>query len=521
MPKSRISAPPVPVSDASEGRASRPGRIGKVVIVGRDAALWLAVNVLWTAFHRTGLEIVAVELPSRLRTGDLFPTLQNQQAFHGLMGIKEGPLMAATQATYSLAQRFAGFSGARTAFIHGYGAYGAPINTVPFHHYWMKARANGLKAGYDDFSLNAVAARQGRFFMPDADTDSFAECDYVYHLPAAAYCQVLRQVALQRGIEPVQAGLGAVSRDPQSGYITAIGLSNGQTVTGDFFIDATGAQSLLLGTALKTEFLSWRQWFPCDRLLTTTGPAIRALPALSEVQAFRSGWVGLFPLRDRTAVQQAYASADLDEEEALNSAAEVTAMRFGAESVVTPYAPGRRRSIWSANCVGIGEAAAVFDPIDSVGIQVILAGLAHLTSLFPVDAHMGPESAEYNRNVTATFEHIRDYQIGHYKLNQRHGEPLWDDCRATAAPDSLGYKIDLFEARGHLVEYDEETFVDHDWHSLFIGHGLMPRAYDPMVDQTPDKDVIQRLRQILATIGRRVEAMKPMEAYFTRPAPVT
>lgn len=492
------------------------GRIRKVVIVGRDAALWLAANVMWSSFHRIGLEIVAVELPSLLRAEDVIPTQRNQEAFHGLLRIQEGPLMAATQAVYSLGQRFSNFSEMGLSFLHGYGSYGLPLNRVPFHHYWVKARANGFKAAFDDFSLNGVAARQGRFFLANADTQAFAECDYAYHFGAEAYCQALKQVSLQRGVGHVTAaGLGEVSRDPANGYITAVGLANGQTVGGDFFIDATGADSLLLGAALGTDFESWSPWFPCDRMLIASGPELATVPAFSQITAFRSGWVGQFPLRDRTAVRQIYASTELNPQAALHNAATMALLRPGSEPIVRPYTAGRRRVAWSGNCVGIGEAAAVFDPMDGVGIQGILAGLSHLASLLPVDRNMAPECKEYNLNVISSFERIRDYQICHYKLNQRHGQPLWDHCREMAVPDSLAYKMELFAARGHLVEYNDETFVQDDWYAMFIGHGLIPRAYDPVVDQTPDGEVMQRFQQIMGFIKSRVDAMKGMDAYFT------
>ncbi len=494
---------------------SRPeSRINKVVIVGRDEALWLAANVIWAAFHRTGLEIVAVELPSRRRPADVIPTLSNQPAFHGLMGIDERPLMAATQATYSLGQRFADFADDRPAFIQGYGPHGEAINGVPFHHYWLRARARGLPAAYERFSLNAVAADQGRFFMPQAETGAFAGGGHAYHLPAIAYARVLKQVALQRGVAHAEGDWGFASLDPATGDIAAVSLADGRTIEGAFFIDATGADSLLLGGALETKISSWRHWFPCDRLLTTTGPALHLVPAYSQVSAFRSGWIGLYPLRDRTAIRQAYCSAELSEAQALEAAVRVTAMRFSGETSVSACAAGRRQAIWAGNCVGIGEAAAVFDPIGEVGVQAIMAGLAHLTALFPIDSDMVAERAEYNRNLISTFERIRDYQICFYTLNRRQGQALWTQCRDMALPDALAYKIDLFAARGHLVEYDDETFVGHDWHALFLGFGLIPRAYDPAVDQVPDAEIIQRFQQRLGTIKHRVEAMGTMDAYL-------
>lgn len=489
--------------------------IRKVVIVGRDEALWLAANVLWNSFRRTGLEIVAVELPSQLRPVDVIPTLRNQQAFHDLMRIKEAPLMAAAQATYSLGQRFIGFSGSRPPFIHAYGDYGWAINRVAFHHQWVRARAKGLDVPFDDFSINAMAALQGRFFVPAGDTEG-QECDYGYHFDAPAYCQVLKQVILESGIGHVAAArLGGVARDPESGHITALGLPDGQTVTGDIFIDATGAGSLLLGEALGVPFESWIQWFPCDRILTARAPAIQAMPAFSQVSAHRAGWIAQYPLRNRTAVQQVYAAGDMTDQDARDAAARMAATDF-AEPVIRPFSPGRRQAAWAGNCIGIGEAAAVFDPIDSCHIQVILTGLSHLMSLIPLDRSMAPEAKEYNLNVSTSLERIRDYQICHYKLNQRQGEAFWDRCRAMTVPDSLAYKLKLFEARGHLVEYDDETFLDYDWRSMLIGHGLIPRAYDIVADHLPENELAERLQKMLGFIRTRVQVMQPMAAHFTR-----
>ena len=492
-----------------------PGSIRKIVIVGRDEALWFAANILLTSFHRTGLQVVAAELRSRLRAVDVTPTLRNQQGFHRMLSLKEGPLMGFTQATYSLGQRFSDFSRRLPSFVHGYGSDGMPINRVPFHHYWVKARSAGLKAGYDDFSLNAAAARQGRFFFPDPETDRFAECDYGFHFDSRSYCELLKQLAVNRGAAHVQApGLVHVSRNPETGHILSVSLANGTSVEGDLFIDATGAESLLLGKALGTAFESWRQWLPCDRLLTASGPAFSPLPSFSQVSAFRSGWVGQFPLRNRTGIQQVYAGDEMKEQEALENAGKVTSMRLSGDAVVTPFEAGRRQAAWVGNCVGIGEAAAVFDPIDSVGMQAILTGLSHLTSLLPLDSDMALERKEYNLNLQSAYERIRDYQICHYKLNQRDGDPLWDRCRQMELPEQLAHKIRLFAARGHLVEYDDETFVDYDWRAMFFGHGLIPQAYDPVADQTPEGEVMERFQQMFGFIKNRVVAMKPMEAYL-------
>ncbi|ESQ77458.1 tryptophan halogenase family protein [Asticcacaulis sp. AC402] len=496
-------------------------RVSKVVIIGRDESLWLTANVLWRAFHQAGLDITVIELPSLLRPGDVYPTLKQQEAYHGLMGIEEAPMMRASQATYSLGQRFANFSKTRPPFIHAYSTYGQSINRVPFHHHWVKARAAGLKAEFDDFSINAVAARQGRFFIPGEATDGFANCNYAYNLGAQGYCRVLKTVALERKVGHVAARLAEVIRDAADGRITALKLMNGQTVEGDFFIDATGADSELLGKAMGVAFESWNHLLPCDRLLTTYGPPLAPLPSFSQVAAFRSGWVGIYPLQNCTAIQQVYASLDLTAEEAFEAAAIVSSMRLNPDPVITPFTAGTRKVYWEKNCVAIGEAAVVLDPIDSVRMHANFIGLAHLISLFPLDRNSMLESKEYNRNVSASFERVRDYQMCHYLLNQRFGQPLWDHCRQIEVPELLRYKLELFFARGSLALYDDETFEEDDWIAMLLGHGLIPQAYDPLVDQTDEAEAIRQFQSMLGFIRATVGPMKPMETHLgMAPVPV-
>jgi len=492
--------------------------IRKIVILGRDETLWLSANILLRAFSQTGVEVTAVELPSLVRPGDVYPTLRMQEGFHGLLGLDEKALMRSSQSTFSLGQRFSNWAKTRPPFFLAHGVYGTRFERVDFHHYWVKARAQGLKADYDDFSLAAAAAKQGRFFIPDEETDSFALSDYAYNLGAAGYCQVLKQVAQQRGAVHITGRFAEAMRDADTGFISSLLLANGQTVEGDLFIDASGEESLLLGQTLGVPFQSW-DWFNCDRVLTAYAQPLSPLPSFNQLSAFRSGWVGCYPLRDRTAVQQIYTSAEMSDQEALEAATLVSSYRL-SDPAVTRLDAGARRQFWSGNCIAVGEASAVFDPIDNVRMHVNLVGLSHLVSLLPADDNMGSERDEYNRSVATTLERMRDFQICHYKLNQRFDQPFWDYCRAMSLPDRLQYKLDLFAARGVMAVYDDEVFEDREWVAMLIGHGLIPAAYDLLADQVKDEDVIRRFQQILGFIRTNVERMGPMEPHLGMALPV-
>jgi tryptophan halogenase len=134
-------------------------------------------------------------------------------------------------------------------------------------------------------------------------------------------------------------------------------------------------------------------------------------------------------------------------------------------------------------------------------------------ALFPVEADAFREAELYDRIVRRAAVNLRDFQAAHFALNRRFDAPLWDGCRDAALPATLQRKLDVFSARGRVPLYDDETFQEPGWESLFIGHGVMPQSYDPRVDAVPEQEHIAQMQLRLKDIVRLVEAM-PMVGDF-------
>jgi len=478
-----------------------------ILVAGRDAPLWLAVNVLHTALRPAGVTVTAVELPAQQRACDVHVTLPALEALHTLLGIEEAGLLRATGGAFSLGQMFAGFSAGRPPFMHAYGAYGAPIEGQGFFPFWLKARSLGLHVELEDFSPTAAAAKQGRVFIPDATTEAFGRTDYGYHLPAAAYAALLKARAVKAGVAIHQAHGFVVA--PGADGIAALDLGGRRRVEADLYVDMTGGMM----EALSVGITSWRRWFPCDRLLAVAGPRLKSLPSYAQVRAQSDGWLAFHPSQAGTHLLRAYDGARLSDDEALHAAAAVSGMTLN-DAVVSAMDPGCRDALWAGNCVALGEGACRFDAIDGVDLQAVHTGLVHLLSLFPVDDRPVAERAEYDRVVRQAFERMRDFQAAHYLLN-RYGRPdFWARAREVAPPPQLARKIAAFRARGTVAWLDEETFSEDSWRALFVGHGLEADSYDPRIDRV-DPQVIKRdLRGILSFIKDQVTEQASHEAYI-------
>jgi len=76
--------------------------------------------------------------------------------------LTEKEFMRETKATFKLASSFR--TGAKpTIPISSLGRYGMPSDGVSFQHAGSKARLEGLEDNFEDYSLNTVDARAGKF----------------------------------------------------------------------------------------------------------------------------------------------------------------------------------------------------------------------------------------------------------------------------------------------------------------------------------------------------------------------
>lgn len=489
--------------------------VQKVVIVGRDAAAWLAALALQQSFGRgaDGIEIELVELPSQLGPQDAYTTLPSQQAFHRLLGLDETRLLRACAGLYSLGQRFSNWSGPDAAFLHAYDTHGISLSHVDFFQYWVKARANGLNVPLEDFSLGAAAAKQGRFVIFNDSTRAYSNATYGYNLDAIPYLRAIGRAALSAGLKHTVGELASVQAT--DGRIASVTLRDGSTVAGDLFVDASGAEARLLRHLEPGDnFESWSKWLPCDRVLTAMAAKLDPVPAFNQVSAFDNGWIGRFPLMSRTAIVAAWTSEHADPADVLEAVSALAGVRADSKPVIADNCPGIRRQPWVGNVVGIGDSAVSLDALDAARVHLLHTGISWLISMFPVDRDDTREASVYNAKMHAYAVGVRDFQISHFKLNRRFGDRFWDGVRDMPVPGTLERKLRLFSSRGVVAMEEHETFQESNWTAVFAGHRLLPDAWDPQVEKVPEQEQIANFQKMLKFIASEVQAMPSLEAHI-------
>jgi tryptophan halogenase len=482
---------------------TRPRR---VVIAGGGTAGWVAATAIARQLGAL-VDVTLVESEEIGTVGVGESTIPTVRTFHTFAGIDEDAFVRATGAAFKLGISFENWQHIGDRYFHSFGSVGRSVFIADFQHFWLEARRQGLDRPYGDYSLELRAAAENRF-----STDPDAGLAYAYHFDATAYARFLRGLAEAAGVRRVEGRIAEV--ELESGDIAALKLASGERIEGDFFLDCTGFRALLIEGALETGFEDWSHWLSTDRALVVQSEPVGPPVPYTRAIAHRGGWRWRIPLQQRVGNGFVYASAHMSEEEAR---AQFTADLEGAplfEPRLLRFTTGMRRKAWNRNCLALGLAGGFIEPLESTAIHLVMIAVTRFIRSFPFARDCSALAERFNAQSRAEWEHIRDFVILHYYLNQRSDGTFWPDRAAMTVPDSLAARLELFRESAAAFQDQDDLFRIDSWGQVLFGQGIEPASWHRIARTLPPEQLRQALADLDAGIAARVARLPTQEAFL-------
>ena len=466
----------------------------RIVVVGGGTAGWMTAAAL-ARFCLPGFSVTLVESDEIGTIGVGEATIPHIKLFNDALDINEAEFVAATGATYKLGIAFEGWGGPDEGYVHAFGQVGRGIGLLPFHHYWLRARALGFAKPFGHYVLNTIILAGNRFAHIERAPDSpLPPVPYAFHFDASLYARFLRGYAERRGLVRQEGRIVAVNRHPTSGDISSLTLATGAQVGGELFIDCSGFRGLLIEQELEAGFEDWSQWLQCDRAIAVPCRSVQPVTPYTRATARNAGWQWRIPLQHRIGNGHVFCSRHIGEDEATA----ILLANLDGEAMADPrtirFTTGRRRKCWVRNVVALGLSSGFIEPLESTSIHLIQTGINRLLELLPASGEISDQARDdFNRRSQFEMERLRDFILLHYRANGRHGEAFWDELRAMEIPESLRDRMELFRATGGIFPSADELFDVRGWVQVMLGQNIMPERWHPLADGIEE----ERLRHFL------------------------
>ncbi len=355
--------------------------------------------------------------------------------------------------------------------------YGFNLKSIHFHHWFHGLVATEANARFDDFCLNALLAKAGRFSPASSRSNSvFAQVCHGYKFLTTEYARYLAgHLAPDTRVKDSRALEVQLTAE---GKIKGAFLDNGEWIAGDLFIDCSGERLLkkaipqVSGKSAGPNPPSWQEEEAAGDSLGPPSTSLTLGEGLLRI---------VIPLRGKVYRQD------------VSCESQSQWMRDAAP--------------WQANCIALGAALWARPPLLIDSTHLLASALYRLHRLWPPTADLRVAAGFYNESTAEEAACIADSDSLHaWAAAGRRDEYLTEAAQ---------HKLRLFASDGRLPRYDGETLTDDQWAALFFACGVVPRCSDPLIqnkDRTWAVNELKLMRQTLREAADRA----PLHADFYR-----
>jgi tryptophan 6-halogenase len=452
-----------------------------IVILGGGSAGWITASLLWKAWGYKGGKLTVVESSDIGIIGVGEGSTPQLKAFFDHIDIAEAEWMAACDATFKLGIQFSGWS-QRPGFERYFHPFPGPtdLHSEPafIENCALARRGFHVDAHPDRYFLATYLARQGK--SPHASPNFPFAPSYGYHFDAYKLGAFLRGKCAMRGVQHLDRKITQIARH-ENGDVAALIADDGSRIEGDFFIDCSGFRGMIAQETLGAEFISFAENLFNDRavVMPTARPA-KILPQ-TDASAMDAGWRWTIPLTSRVGNGYVYSSAHISDDAAETELrAALGMLECDVPTRKLSMKVGRVADSWTRNCLAAGLAQGFIEPLEATALHIVIATAMEFVNAYEAGGYSAQHRGKFNAGIAARYDGIRDYIVGHYRLNQRSCNDYWRaNAQNNALSDGFKHMMTAWFTHGDMAAannaaYDQNYYSNASWHCLFAGYGAFP-----------------------------------------------
>ena len=432
------------------------------------------------------------------------------------LGFSRKQFYAQAQPTWKLGIRF--LWGPRERFDYGFGqALDAQWSDLPRPNgYYCEDEFRGCDLPTALMARDKVFARQ-----PNGAPD--IQGWHAFHIENKKLVDVLESTAHEVGVEFIDGTVRGVERDAAGG-VAALVLAAGRRLAADFFVDASGFRSELLGRALEEPFVSYDRSLFCDRALIggwVRGAEEPILP-YTTAETMDAGWAWQIEHEHHVNRGYVYSSQAISDDDARAEFLRKNP-KAPADGRIVRFRSGRYRDAWVGNVAAVGNAAGFVEPLEATALMVVCAECRTLVDCLLHTALQPTPSMRrlYNDTTAEAWDEIRDFLALHYKFNSRLDTSFWRHCQEDTDVSGVAGLLDFYEENGptgfgrHRLRNHGGNFGVEGWLVMLVGNRVPHRAHHKAT--AAEKQVWERHKADFAAQAQTGTSVKEALGFVRHP----
>ncbi|MEO5806397.1 tryptophan halogenase family protein [Devosia sp.] len=280
---------------------------------------------------------------------------------------------------------------------------------------------------------------------PDGSLIPLGPFHHAYHFDQALVGQFLKRKS--SGVDIIDAVVDGVTRDPENGNILSLQMDNGETVEGDFFIDATGFRKRLILKELQAGWISYANELPVNRALPFWLPIKDGenFANYTLAAAQNNGWMWQIPTQGRYGCGYVFSDQFITPDEAKLEIEAALGHEIEVRSDIQ-FQIGRLENAWIGNVVAVGLSSSFLEPLESTSIHgTIVQMMLFAQNFLKAPSEMTPDDRkDYNNRVGRQVDDFRTFVNTHY-VTERDDTAFWRDVKANRIHAETRQRLDFWK----------------------------------------------------------------------------
>ena len=277
--------------------------------------------------------------------------------------------------------------------------------------------------GYRDQKLLHLATELG--YKIHHNKNSFVEKDgnHAYHFDAHKVGKYFKKISNTAHID---SEVENVILNSETGWVEKLKLSNGQTIQGDMFIDASGFNQILM-KAVGGKWKSYKENLPVNSALPFLLPyeEDEIIEPVTNAWAQNNGWCWQIPTLHRRGCGYVFCDDFVTPEQAQDELEKTIGKKVDPIRLLK-FESGRQDKLWIKNVLSVGLCAAFAEPLEATSIHTTIMQLKHFVfGCLSDTAEITCNDAQidsYNNVNGHLYDTVKDFLVAHYTCGRNDTE---------------------------------------------------------------------------------------------------